>query len=203
MNLNNSLHFSVQVNPDYKCPICFDIMKVSFQTVPCGHNICGNCKTKLKPDHNIKCPICKTVCAFYKDARFEREINTSKIQCNFCQKNLQLNEIETHLENHCLSFFTKCKNCEESVLYKDLQNHFNSICKKVAIQCPNCPEFLLKQHIEIHAKYYCESSLERLFVNCEICLKKVPLTSMQNHYFTHVKRSESIYKKPILKINIL
>ena len=50
------------INPptyDYKCPICFELLKDVYQTTCCGNHICSNCTERLKCTPNVKCPQCR------------------------------------------------------------------------------------------------------------------------------------------------
>ena len=41
-----------------ECAVCFN-EQINPESLPCGHNFCSGCVTKLRQNNNCKCPLCR------------------------------------------------------------------------------------------------------------------------------------------------
>ena len=48
------------VSPDYRCPICLDLLHEPLQLDPCSHTFCDPCLRRLGNERHSKCPVCRS-----------------------------------------------------------------------------------------------------------------------------------------------
>ena len=133
------------INPptyDYKCPICFELLKDAYQTTCCGNHICSNCTERLKCTPNVKCPQCrhdnfKTI----KDRFFSRQLLNLQVHCYYhkegCTWTGELCGLEQHVTTDCNKGVIKCKHCNSQCADEAAVEDHLPICGEIPIDCPN------------------------------------------------------------------
>ena len=83
----------------------------------CKEHKCSYCTTEHKNSGTKK-----EKAKEEKDALSLKRVESTKVQCQFCNLFLSFSEVTEH-EDMCGSRTTKCKLCGERVIFKNLENH--------------------------------------------------------------------------------
>ena len=133
------------INPptyDYKCPICFELLKDAYQTTCCGNHICSNCTEQLKCTPNVKCPQCRYEnFKANEDKFFSRQLLNLQVHCYYhkegCTWTGELRGLEQHVTTNCNKGVIKCKHCNFQCADEAAIEEHLPICEEIPIDCPN------------------------------------------------------------------
>ena len=133
------------INPptyDYKCPICFELLKDAYQTTCCGNHICSNCTEQLKCTPNVKCPQCRYEnFKANEDKFFSRQLLNLEVHCYYhkegCTWTGELRGLEQHVTTDCNKGAIKCKHCNSQYADEAAIEEHLPICGEIPIDCPN------------------------------------------------------------------
>ena len=89
---------------DYSCPVCAGLLTEPFLT-NCGHLVCGACRDWLLTTKKYDCPVCRetNVLSYARlDKRFQREVNSLKVHCQYhdegCEWVGEVRDLQKHLD---------------------------------------------------------------------------------------------------------
>ncbi len=101
-----------------KCPVCLGFFDGPIvYCVDCKNRFCEKCAEESQKK-NEKCPLCQNEFKFKKDIIFENIFKTSYYICKKCNKNIEIDNYETHIQN-C----RKCIVCDEYFLIQEFEQH--------------------------------------------------------------------------------
>ena len=89
---------------DYSCPVCAGLLTEPFLT-NCGHLVCGTCRSQLLTTSKNDCPVCRETKGLIDarlDKRFQREVNSLKVRCQYhdegCEWVGEVRDFQKHLD---------------------------------------------------------------------------------------------------------
>lgn len=156
--------------PDFKCPLCLDILVTPMLTGCCGHHFCEQCVTDLRQKaksaaeveagSEISCPMCKSKgdeFVLVLDKRTDRMLRSLKVECRNkregCHWQGVVDGFEEHVRRECELTRWECpKGCGALLRSSEIEQHLLSACPDVLVSCPNGCEVtpLFRKHIEAH-----------------------------------------------------
>ncbi|KAM9994016.1 hypothetical protein ACTFIZ_011971 [Dictyostelium cf. discoideum] len=229
---------SLQKKNKYSCPICFEfIFKKSIYQCKSGHIACQECWVKSL-ENKKECMICRFEVNSTKDLSrclvIEQDFGKKECYCiysftnnydfidcanekislvkdeeNGCKEIINVDQIDTHIEN-CKFKFVKCSHngceivlrlnsfeehenqcgfklvkCEycgcDDIIQMELENHHNE-CSKFPIDCPqSCSNIIERDQIKSHIENDCNNSI----IPCKYyeygCKVEMKRSELQNH----------------------
>ena len=199
------------VNPptyDYKCPICFELLRDAYQTACCGNHICSNCTERLKCTPNVKCPQCRyDNFEANEDKFFSRQLLNLKVHCYYHNKGCtwtgELRGLEQHVTTNCNKGAIKCKHCNFQCPDKAAVEEHLPICGENPIDCPNkCSNSQYKRKdIQHHLETECplrvivHSKGSIPYVANKI-VQTVPLSFTMTNYMHYLKSRDPWFSPP-------
>ncbi|KAM9993996.1 hypothetical protein ACTFIZ_011960 [Dictyostelium cf. discoideum] len=228
---------SLQKKNKYTCPICYEfIYKKSIYQCKFGHVACQECWDKSL-NNKKECMICrfevnstndlsrcllieqyfgiKECCCIYSFKNYDfidcanEKISLIKDEENGCKEIINIDELDTHIEN-CKFKFVKCSHygcdivlrlnsleehenqcgfklvkCEycncDSIVQMELENHHTG-CSKYPIECPqSCSIIIERDQIKSHIENDCNNSI----IPCKYyeygCKVEIKRSELQNH----------------------
>ena len=199
------------VNPptyDYKCPICFELLKDAYQTACCGNHICSNCTERLKYTPNVKCPQCRhDNFEANIDKFFSRQLLNLEVCCYYykegCTWTGELRGLEQHVKTNCNKGVIKCKHCNSSFADVTAIEEHLPICGEIPIDCPNkCSSSKYKRN---HTQYHLETECPlRVIVHSKGSIpytankivQTVPLSFTMTNYMHYLESRDPWFSPP-------
>ena len=199
------------VNPptyDYKCPICFELLKDAYQTTCCGNHICSNCTERLKCTPNVKCPQCRyDNFEAIKDKFFSRQLLNLEVHCYYhkegCIWTGELRGLEQHVTKNCNKGVIKCKHCNSQCADKATVEEHLPICWKISIDCPNKCSSSQYNHKDIqhHLETECPlrvivHSMGSIPYTANKIVQTVPLSFTMTNYMHYLESKDPWFSPP-------
>ena len=199
------------VNPptyDYKCPVCFELLKDAYQTTCCGNHICSNCTERLKCTPNVKCPQCRhdnfeTI----KDIFFSRQLINLEVRCYYhkegCIWTGELQRLEQHVTTNCNKGVIKCKHCNSQYADETAVEEHLPICGEIPIRCPNkcCNSQYKCKDIQHHLETECPlrvitHSKGSIPYTANKIVQTVPLSFTMTNYMHYLESRDPWFSPP-------
>ena len=199
------------VNPptyDYKCLICFELLKDAYQTTCCGNHICSNCTERLRCTPNVKCPQCRyDNFEANEDKFFSRQLLNLKVYCYYhkegCTWTGELRGLEQHVTTNCNKGVIKCKHCNSQYADKAAVEKHLPICGEIAIDCPNkCSSSQYKRKdIQHHLETECPlrvivHSKGSIPYTANKIVQTVPLSFTMTNYMHYLESRDPWFSPP-------
>ena len=199
------------INPptyDYKCPICFELLKDAYQTTCCGNHICSNCTEQLKCTLNAKCPQCRYEnFKANEDKFFSRQLLNLEVHCYYhkegCTWTGELRELEQHVTTNCNKGVIKCKHCNTQYADKTAVEEHLPICGEILIDCPNkCSNSQYKRKdIQHHLETECPlrvivHSKGNIPYAANKIVQTVPLSFTMTNYMYYLESRDPWFSPP-------
>ena len=207
--LEQDIEFVIPPTYDYKCPICFELLKHAYQTTCCGNHICSNCTERLKCTPNVKCPQCRhNNLEANEDKFFSRQLLNLEVHCYYHKKGCtwtgELRGLEQHVTTNCDKGVIKCKHwnsqCADEAIV--VEEHL-PICGKIPIDCPNkcsSSQYKLKD-IQHHLETECPlrvivHSKGSIPCTANKIIQTVPLSFTMTNYMHYLESRDPWFSPP-------
>ena len=199
------------INPptyDYKCPICFELLKDAYQTTCCGNHICSSCTEQLKCTPNVKCPRCRhDNFKINEDKFFSRQLLNLQVHCYYhkegCTWTGELRGLEQHVTTDCNKGVIKCKHCNSQCADEATVEEHLPICGEIPIDCPNkCSNSQYKRkdiqhrletecplHVIVHSKGSIPYATNKI-------VQTVPLSFTMTNYMYYLESRDPWFSPP-------
>ena len=199
------------VNPptyNYKCPICFELLRDAYQTACCGNHICSNCTERLKCTPNVKCPQCRhDNFVANEDKFFSRQLLNVEVHCyyhkNGCTWTGELRGLEQHVTTNCNKGVIKCKHCNSQYADEAAVEEHLPICGEIPIDCPNkCSNSQYKhKDIQHHLETECPlrvivHSKGSIPYTANKIVQTVPLSFTMTNYMHYLESRDPWFSPP-------
>lgn len=138
------------------CPICLDVMQNVVET-NCGHVFCKNCLDITTKEANIrKCPCCKeNITKINDSAFFNRIIQNVKIECcNGCSCVLTISELTKHI-SVCKKEKIQCTYCNKTGERENIETH-TILCASMEAKCEKCGVMCKMHEMKEHDLFVCD-----------------------------------------------
>ena len=199
------------VNPptyDYKCPICFELLKDAYQTTCCGNHICSNCTEQLKCTPNVKCPRCRhDNFEANVDKFFSRQLLNLEVYCYYhkegCTWTGELRALEQHVTTNCNKGVIKSKYYNSQYADEAAVEEHLPICGEISIDCPNkCSSSQYKRKdIQHHLETKCPlrvivHSKGSIPYTANKIVQTVPLSFTMTNYMHYLESRDPWFSPP-------
>ena len=200
------------INPptyNYKCPVCFKLLKDAYQTDCCGNHICSNCTEQLKCTPNVKCPHCRhDNFEANEDKLFSRQLLNLQVHCYYHKKGCTWTGelrggLEQHVTTNCNKGVIKCKHCNSQCANEAAVEDHLPICGEIPIDCPNkCSNSQYKRkdmqhHLETECPFrIIVHSKESIPYTANKIVQTVPLSFTMTNYMYYLESRDPWFSPP-------
>ena len=205
--LEKDIEFVIPPTYNYKCLVCFELLKHAYQTTCCGNHICSNCTERLKCTPNVKCPQCQHNLEANEDKFFSRQLLNLQVHCYYhkegCTWTGELRGLEQHVTKNCNKRAIKCKHCNCQCADEAAVEEHLPICGEIPIDCPNkCSSSQYKRKdIQHHLETECPlrvivHSTGSIPYTANKIVQTVPLSFTMTNYMHYLESRDPWFSPP-------
>ena len=196
---------------EYKCSWCKNAIYGAVETKCCGYLLCESCSKKGRKKC---CPLCEATCIETQDNVYMRRKldqlhiycvnkNYSSITLKGCDWKGAINDLKSHLDNHCPHTKVTCSyKCDVKIARCMKKAHEGIFCSNRPVTCPYCKKQTTAQTIDSHVPkcdkrpIECPNKCSAKLVKDELQfhLKQCPLQKISCE-FEHAGCEEKVLRK--------